>query len=81
MAHRTSSATVVLGVNRRPGAARGRDPPLKTCRALWYRCQQRFGASGNNSVVECDLAMVEVAGSNPVSRSIFCLPEPPALPS
>ena len=28
-------------------------------------------ASGNNSVVECDLAKVEVAGSNPVSRSIF----------
>jgi hypothetical protein len=27
--------------------------------------------SGNNSVVECDLAKVEVAGSNPVSRSSF----------
>ena len=27
--------------------------------------------SGNNSGVECDLAKVEVAGSNPVSRSIF----------
>ena len=26
--------------------------------------------SGNNSVVECNLAKVEVAGSNPVSRSI-----------
>jgi hypothetical protein len=26
---------------------------------------------GNNSVVECDLAKVEVAGSNPVSRSIL----------
>ncbi len=26
-------------------------------------------ASGSNSVVECDLAKVEVAGSNPVSRS------------
>ena len=25
--------------------------------------------SGSNSVVECDLAKVEVAGSNPVSRS------------
>jgi hypothetical protein len=24
---------------------------------------------GNNSVVECNLAKVEVAGSNPVSRS------------
>jgi hypothetical protein len=31
----------------------------------------RFWASGNNSVVECDLAKVEVAGSNPVSRSNF----------
>jgi hypothetical protein len=30
-----------------------------------------FESSGNNSVVECDLAKVEVAGSNPVSRSIF----------
>jgi hypothetical protein len=27
--------------------------------------------SGNNSVVECNLAKVEVAGSNPVSRSSF----------
>ena len=27
--------------------------------------------SGSNSVVECDLAKVEVAGSNPVSRSSF----------
>ena len=27
--------------------------------------------SGNNSVVECNLAKVEVAGLNPVSRSIF----------
>ncbi len=26
--------------------------------------------SGNNSAVECNLAKVEVAGSNPVSRSI-----------
>jgi hypothetical protein len=28
---------------------------------------------GNNSVVECNLAKVEVAGSNPVSRSIFSI--------
>ena len=27
--------------------------------------------SGSNSVVECNLAKVDVAGSNPVSRSIF----------
>src|SRR6476469_2560225 len=32
---------------------------------------------GNNSVVECDLAKVEVAGSNPVSRSKLI---PGALP-
>ena len=29
------------------------------------------GRSGSNSAVECDLAKVEVAGSNPVSRSNF----------
>ena len=33
-------------------------------------------AGGNNSVVECDLAKVEVAGSNPVSRSIPLLARP-----
>ena len=32
-------------------------------------CYKSGLASGNNSVVECDLAKVEVAGSNPVSRS------------
>ena len=37
-------------------------------------------ASGNNSVVECDLAKVEVAGSNPVSRSIFSLERRPPEP-
>ena len=30
-----------------------------------------LGVCGSNSVVECDLAKVEVAGSNPVSRSII----------
>ena len=30
--------------------------------------------SGSNSVVECDLAKVEVAGSNPVSRSSLIEP-------
>src|SRR5262249_42903437 len=33
---------------------------------VWYVSRS---ASGNNSVVECDLAKVGVAGSNPVSRS------------
>ena len=32
-------------------------------------CYVRRWGGGNNSVVECDLAKVEVAGSNPVSRS------------
>src|SRR5580765_8527930 len=32
-----------------------------------------YPLSGSNSVVECDLAKVEVAGSTPVSRSIFLL--------
>ena len=32
----------------------------------WYNISL---LSGSNSVVECDLAKVEVAGSNPVSRS------------
>jgi hypothetical protein len=31
---------------------------------------------GSNSVVECDLAKVEVAGSNPVSRSSISKPCP-----
>src|SRR5678816_4276485 len=35
-----------------------------------------FAKSGNNSVVECDLAKVEVAGSNPVSRSNLRSREP-----
>ena len=38
---------------------------------LWYTYGS--GRGGNNSVVECDLAKVEVAGSNPVSRSIFSI--------
>ena len=37
-------------------------------------------ASGNNSVVECDLAKVEVAGSNPVSRSNFSRLALPGIP-
>ena len=42
-------------------------PILERRFELWY--PYVFRASGNNSVVECDLAKVEVAGSNPVSRS------------
>jgi hypothetical protein len=47
--------------------------------ALWY--DEGFRASGNNSVVECDLAKVEVAGSNPVSRSIFQIVGDPCTPT
>ena len=55
-----------------------RDSPAG-CRALARAkiAVVRYGsvASGNNSVVECDLAKVEVAGSNPVSRSILRSPD------
>jgi len=40
------------------------------------KCGIIFPSSGSNSVVECDLAKVEVAGSNPVSRSRFTCSEP-----
>ena len=50
--------------------ASGRGSRLKRSPAVWYFRR----SSGNNSVVECDLAKVEVAGSNPVSRSNFVLP-------
>ena len=36
---------------------------------LWLK--NLFPLSGSNSAVECNLAKVEVAGSNPVSRSTF----------
>ena len=48
-------------------------PVLKPLESLWYGYHSCFGVCGNNSVVECDLAKVEVAGSNPVSRSSFLL--------
>ena len=45
-------------------------PFLPKSRWLWYIRRSRvLDECGNNSVVECDLAKVEVAGSNPVSRS------------
>ena len=34
-----------------------------------YYLGAKITVGGNNSVVECNLAKVEVAGSNPVSRS------------
>ena len=39
-----------------------------------------FAQGGNSSVVECDLAKVEVAGSNPVSRSIYYFRRGPLHP-
>ena len=44
--------------------------------SVWYftGLDVRDHPGGNNSVVECDLAKVEVAGSNPVSRSNFEAP-------
>ena len=63
----------------------GRDPLAEINFATAFanqagRCKVKsckmMGLSGSNSVVECDLAKVEVAGSNPVSRSrYFPLPE------
>ena len=41
---------------------------LLTLMADWLKCAC---TSGNNSTVECNLPKVEVAGSNPVSRSKF----------
>ena len=54
--------------------------PLCLCGGLLlaFNCHDRNviidTLSGSNSVVECDLAKVEVAGSNPVSRSRSSLP-------
>jgi hypothetical protein len=55
--------------------------PFEKCAAVldeslreWSKRFTMMQTSGSNSVVECDLAKVEVAGSNPVSRSRFLLP-------
>ena len=47
-------------------------PPIATLRTAVVR--SCVDASGNNSVVECDIAKGEVAGSNPVSRSTLLSP-------
>jgi hypothetical protein len=69
-----------LGWTARVNAAPGALPAVET---VWYHnpfTDSDWAVSmdvaprwlgGNNSVVECDLAKVEVAGSNPVSRSNF----------
>ena len=55
-------------------------PRYRIDRAFSARYNSFIQLSGSNSVVECDLAKVEVAGSTPVSRSIICslLPLAPA---
>src|SRR5206468_2427084 len=61
--HRFLHQSDVAGGSRARAARR--PVGLKANPTVWY-----VGCSGgNNSVVECDLAKVEVAGSNPVSRS------------
>jgi hypothetical protein len=50
------------------------EPPVKiilTVEKCFVNILAISDESGNNSVVECNLAKVEVAGSNPVSRSNF----------
>ena len=42
---------------------------VQTDAGMFLPHPRKRALSGNNSVVECDLAKVEVAGSNPVSRS------------
>ena len=57
-------------------------PPLVLLDATEAVCYGTFVSQvrGNNSVVECDLAKVEVAGSNPVSRSILFFSLQSSLP-
>src|SRR6185312_8258054 len=49
---------------------RMRFPPAKLTPCFQHDIILFSLSGGSNSVVECDLAKVEVAGSNPVSRSI-----------
>ncbi len=52
------------------GRQASRGGRLRRSSRLYYdECSVVSPERGNNSVVECDLAKVEVAGSNPVSRS------------
>src|SRR5262249_54085340 len=58
-----ASAAQRQGLSCRDPMSQSRLKGRQACATLAVR------TSGNNSVVECDLAKVEVAGSNPVSRS------------
>ena len=48
--------------------------PISLLTSMLRESIHLFLPCGSNSVVECNLAKVEVAGSNPVSRSIFFTP-------
>ncbi len=50
--------------------------PVDSADEVLYRTHDVSTTSGSNSVVECQLPKLKVAGSNPVSRS-FALPCPP----
>jgi hypothetical protein len=63
--HRGALATARAEMTR--FARRGR--LHRSSRLYYHECSVVRPERGNNSVVECDLAKVEVAGSNPVSRS------------
>ena len=56
-------------VERAAASAVGPVMPCPCLRRMVHFEVAVHDAGGNNSVVECDLAKVEVAGSNPVSRS------------
>ena len=47
----------------------GEIPAAKYGLTFQEKALKVWGIGGNNSAVECNLAKVEVAGSNPVSRS------------
>ena len=65
---RIVQAPQVLGVGHPGDSDSGRT--VDTGTEGWYISRSPKGElSGSNSAVECDLAKVDVAGSNPVSRS------------
>ena len=68
VAHALGMSLVTLMSSSR--RSRPNSASLDGTQSAWYAIFV-VRVSGSNSVVECDLAKVEVAGSNPVSRSIF----------
>ncbi len=47
-----------------------------TCDILCPKLITKLSVSGSNSVVECQLPKLDVAGSSPVSRSKIIIPKP-----